>query len=96
MTTFTLKPIEHASYIALPLELITNPAYRKLGLSCAVTYAYLLDRTSLSRVNTLNGNTWEDEQGLFILLKKTSLMELLGCAKQKVYSVLHKLVVCNP
>ena len=92
MPTFALSAVDQHAYYAFPTIFVTNKAYRDLGLSAALAYTFMLDRTSLSRANH---KKWEDDQGIFIRVRPKAIIDFLSCAWQKMRGIMDNLQRVN-
>lgn len=79
------------AHIKLPKDLFKNQRlHETLSLDAKVLYAFLADRTSLSRKK---GKKWELPSGeTYVIFKQEEAMRLLKCGHDKASKVFYELV----
>ena len=78
---------EQFSFYRVPRLLIKDDRFRKLSSDAKLLYGLMLDRMSLSMKN----EWFDDENRAYIIYTIDSIMEDLGCAKEKAVKVLAEL-----
>lgn len=81
---------EQFSFYRVPRLLIKDKRFRKLSSDAKLLYGLMLDRMSLSMKN----EWFDDSNRAYIIYTISSIMEDLGCAKEKAVKVLAELD-CN-
>ena len=75
---------EQFSFYRVPRLLIKDERFKKLSSDAKLLYGLMLDRMSLSMKN----EWFDDENRAYIIYTIDSIMEDLGCAKEKAVKVL--------
>ena len=78
---------EQFSFYRVPRLLIKDERFKKLSSDAKLLYGLMLDRMSLSMKN----EWFDDENRAYIIYTIDSIMEDLGCAKEKAVKVLAEL-----
>jgi hypothetical protein len=76
------------AYCAFFKPLFTDPLYRKLSNDAKILYSAMRDRDNLSKKNK-----WEDENGRFILMPRTTMSDLLNRSLPTIRRVVRELTV---
>ncbi len=76
------------NYVLLPLNLITNPKYKRLSSNEKLLYALLLNRRKFSENNRTN---FSDEKGVFIYYANKQIQNHLNCSEPTAVSALENL-----
>lgn len=74
---------EQFSFYRVPRLLIKDERFKKLSSDAKLLYGLMLDRMSLSMKN----EWFDDENRAYIIYTIDSIMEDLGCAKEKAVKV---------
>ena len=78
---------EQFSFYRVPRLLIKDERFKKLSSDAKLLYGLMLDRMSLS----IKNEWFDDENRAYIIYTIDSIMEDLGCAKEKAIKVLAEL-----
>ena len=77
-------------HLRIPKRLLTDQQFQMLSPEAVVTYAAMMDRTSLSKKN--QGKFTNSKNEIFIYYPQHEIMELLGCGHDKAAKVLRELI----
>lgn len=78
---------EQFTFYRVPKLLFTNPCFKSISTDSKILYGLMLDRMSLSQKNG-----WFDEKNrVYIIFTIESVMETLGCGKNKACQLLAEL-----
>ena len=89
---FKINETQSFRFYQMPKELFTNPYYKdKLSIEAKVTYALLLDRLELSRINK-----WFNKNGeIFLIYTRQELIDELKISKSTATKVFNELKQCK-
>lgn len=77
-------------HIRIPKRMLSDQEYHMLSPEALVTYAAMMDRTSLSKKN--QGKFTNSKNEIFIYYPQHEIMSLLGCGHDKAAKVLRELI----
>lgn len=75
------------TFLQIPKELFVNPIYKKLSLSCKLTYSIYLQRYSIT--------TYKDEIGPYIIFSDKEVSQLIDCSVENVGNIRRKLQIAG-